>query len=282
MAARRARSIEAAGGGRRSPARTTVATTLAPREATAPPVGRQRLLGWLIVAVLVGGCYALYFPTFWYGFVDFDDREYVVENTQVLKGLTPETIRWAFTTTDSVNWLPMTWLSLMLDTTTFGTGGGGFHLTNVTLHAVASALTYVVLHRLTGARWRSAAVASLFAFHPLRVESVAWVSERKDVLSAAFGMLTLLAWVAYVRRPAVWRYLLILLAYALGLMSKTMLVTLPAVMLFLDYWPLRRLEPGRRTRERRFSGSPWRRRRCSAWRSSPACGRLSSRRAAAR
>jgi tetratricopeptide (TPR) repeat protein len=177
-------------------------------------------------------------------FVKFDDQEYVAENTVVQGGLNSEGIRYAFTTTEGANWHPLTWLSLELDAEIFSLQAWGFHFTNVLLHVANTLLLFWVLRRMTGYIWRSALVAALFAVHPLHVESVAWVSERKDVLSTFFWMLTLLAYVRYVERPGMGRYGLVALALALGLLAKPMLVTLPCVLLLLDYWPLRRFSLG--------------------------------------
>jgi Flp pilus assembly protein TadD len=176
------------------------------------------------------------------GFVNYDDGDYVVRNAQVREGLSWAGTVWAFATTHAANWHPLTWLSLQLDAALFGSASAwGFHLTNVLLHTANVVLLFLALRRLTGAVWRSAAVAALFAVHPAHVESVAWVAERKDVLSGLFWMLTLLAYAFYAERPNWQRYLLVLAAFALGLMAKPMLVTLPCVLLLLDYWPLQRV-----------------------------------------
>lgn len=198
-------------------------------------------LDWIIAAALALSSFLLYLPTFSFGFVDYDDPKYVTENPVVQRGLTLAGIKWAFTTTTFANWLPVTWLSHMLDCQLYGLEGGGHHATSTALHAINAALVFLLLRMMTGQRWRSAIVAGLFAFHPLRVESVVWIAERKDVLSATFFLLTVLAYVYYYRGPNVGRYALMMLAYALGLMSKTMLVTLPCVLLLLDYWPLGRV-----------------------------------------
>jgi protein O-mannosyl-transferase len=174
--------------------------------------------------------------------LNYDDPDYVFQNPHVLSGLTAANVSWAFTTFHAANWHPLTWLSLQADASLFGVDSAfGFHLTNDLLHAANVVLLFCVLHALTGALWRSAAVAALFGLHPLRVESVAWVAERKDVLSTLFWLLTLWAYLAYVRRPGAGRYALVLLGLLLGLMAKPMLVTLPCVLLLLDYWPLGRL-----------------------------------------
>jgi Flp pilus assembly protein TadD len=183
----------------------------------------------------------VYCPSFDYPFVNYDDPAYVYENPRVLAGLTADGVGWAFTTFECGNWHPLTWLSLQLDCTLYGgPKSGGFHLTNVLLHTVNTLLLFLVLGRMTGMVWRSAVVAALFALHPLHVESVAWVAERKDVLSTLFWMLALVAYLFYLKRPGLRRYLLVMLALVLGLLAKPMLVTLPCVLLLLDYWPLRR------------------------------------------
>ena len=177
-------------------------------------------------------------------FVNFDDPEYVCENPQVSAGLTAHGITWAFTQSHGANWIPVTWVSLMLDCQLYGLNAGGHHLTNVLLHAVTVVLLFLVLQWMTGCLWPSALVAVLFAVHPLRVESVAWVTERKDVLSGLFFMLTLGAYVGYARhRFSLGRYLAVMVFFALGLMAKATLVTLPLVLLLLDYWPLGRTTP---------------------------------------
>jgi Tfp pilus assembly protein PilF len=158
--------------------------------------------------------------------------------------LTVEGVRWAFTTGTLANYHPLTWLSLMLDRTLWGPGPLGFHLTNVALHAANAVLLFIVLRRMTGgATWRAVLVAALFAVHPLRVESVAWVSARKDCLSALFGLLAVLAYASYVTRPSIARYMVLVCLFAMSLLCKAMFVTLPAVLLLLDHWPLRRARP---------------------------------------
>jgi tetratricopeptide (TPR) repeat protein len=206
----------------------------------------------LIALCLFSGTLGLYWHACRSGFVNYDDPEYVTRNPRVLGGLTGENARWAFTAFEAVNWHPLTWLSLEFDADRRGAEPDPrrYHRTNVLLHAANVLLLFLALHALTGALWRSAVVAALFAAHPLHVESVAWVSERKDVLSAFFGLLTVLAYTWYVRGlqkrrgPLVLagRYVVVLLLFALGLMAKPMLVTLPCAFLLLDYWPLGRLE----------------------------------------
>ncbi|HWB12510.1 MAG TPA: tetratricopeptide repeat protein [Pirellulales bacterium] len=175
-----------------------------------------------------------------HGFSSFDDGDYVTHNRHVQAGLTRESIVWALTSFDAANWFPLTWLSLELDAQLYGANPGAFHLTNVVLHSLSGALLFLIWWRFTGAVWRSALVAGLFLLHPLRVESVAWVSERKDVLSALFWMLTLAAYGNYVRSPSRMRYALLAAAFGLGLCAKQMLVTLPLVLFLLDWWPLAR------------------------------------------
>ncbi len=175
-------------------------------------------------------------------FINFDDAEYVTENRHVQDGLTVKGIAWAFTTGYASNWHPLTWISHMVDVQLFGLQPGWHHLTSLLFHLANTVLLFLVLHRMTRALWQSAFVAALFALHPLHVESVAWAAERKDVLSTFFWMLTMGAYVSYVARPGLRRYLTLLLCFASGLMAKPMLVTLPFVLLLLDYWPLRRLE----------------------------------------
>ncbi|MGD0815093.1 MAG: tetratricopeptide repeat protein [Verrucomicrobiota bacterium] len=201
---------------------------------------------WKAVAVcvlLAAMTFAVFGQTLTHGFVDIDDYTYVVKNPMVARGLTHDGIIWAFTHVHSSNWHPLTWLSHMLDCQLCGLHPGGHHLTSVLLHTASAILLFLVLRRMTEALWRSAFVAAMFAIHPLRVESVAWVAERKDVLSGLFFMLSIAAYVRYARLPwSFGRYGLVLLLFAMGLMCKPMLVTLPLVLLLLDYWPLQRME----------------------------------------
>jgi len=180
-------------------------------------------------------------------FVNFDDTLYVTEAPQVQQGITLDGIRWAFTTFDAANWHPLTWLSLMLDYQILGLNPGGFHRTNLLLHVFSALLLFHFLYRTTGSLGKSFWVAALFAVHPLHVESVAWIAERKDVLSGFFFMLTLLAYLGYAEKPGIRSYCWVFTAFAAGLMAKPMLVTLPCLLLLLDYWPLNRFkteEPG--------------------------------------
>jgi protein O-mannosyl-transferase len=180
----------------------------------------------------------VYYPVRQSRFVYLDDNLYVTANPDVQVGLTLSTAVRAFTTTTAGNWHPLTMLSLELDSTLYGQNPAGYHLTNLFLHAASACLLFFVLQRLTGNAWPSAWVAALFALHPLHVESVAWVAERKDVLSGLFWMLTLLAYVRYTEAPSWPRFIWVFVALALGLLAKPMLVTLPFVLLLLDYWPL--------------------------------------------
>jgi len=176
--------------------------------------------------------------------LNYDDFQYVTSNRHVTSGLSPENVIWAFTSGYAANWHPITWLSHMLDVEMFGMDDPrGPHLVNLLFHTANTCLLFLILSRITGAAWRSLLVAALFAVHPLHVESVAWVAERKDVLSTFFGMLTLLAYSRYVQRRTAWLYLVLCCCFLLALMSKPMVVTLPFVMLLLDYWPLQRLGP---------------------------------------
>jgi Flp pilus assembly protein TadD len=193
-----------------------------------------------IIVFLVLATVGAYLPAARCQFVYFDDRGYVFENRDVLAGLAWPGPAWAFTTTWGSNWHPVTWLSHMLDCQLFGPSAGAHHLVSVALHAASAVLLFWLLRRMTASVWPSAMVAALFALHPLHVESVAWVSERKDVLSTFFGLLALLAYVRYAAWPCVVRYLPVFALMAVGLMAKPMLVTLPFVMLLLDWWPLRR------------------------------------------
>jgi tetratricopeptide (TPR) repeat protein len=229
-----------------------------------------RFPGWLsspafLSLLLAAIAFVVFWPVAHYDYTNFDDPDYVTSNTHVLNGLTAKGVVWAFSTGHAGNWHPLTWISHMLDVSLFGKGPSGPHLVNLLLHAANTALLFILLQQLTGSRWRSALVAALFSLHPLHVESVAWIAERKDVLSTCFGLLSLWMYAQYVEKikfpnlesqpegTAASRaasglpslrdrtsrpYFLSLLFFALGLMSKPMLVTLPFVLLLLDYWPL--------------------------------------------
>lgn len=198
---------------------------------------------WICLFLIVATA-AVYWQVMNFDFVDFDDHKYVPENSMVQQGLTRESIRWAFTSKHASNWFPLTWLSLMLDRHLFGPGAGAFHRTNLLLHIINTLLLFFVLNSCTKTRWPGFFVASAFALHPLHVESVAWITERKDVLSTLFWMLTMLTYVRYCRcrRTKIVWYALALASMGLGLMAKPMLVTLPCVLLLLDYWPLGRMK----------------------------------------
>lgn len=207
---------------------------------------------WRIVAgvtlALALATFLVYLPTRQFEFLNWDDQSYVVENDHVKGGLTWQGIVWAFTQSHSANWHPLTWLSHALDCQLYGLQPSKHHTTNVLLHAINAALLFHLMRTLTGSLWRSALVAGIFALHPLRVESVAWVSERKDLLSMFFGISTLLAYARYVTeskaqspKSKIW-YSAAVGLFACGLMSKPMLVTWPFVILLLDFWPLRRIE----------------------------------------
>jgi Flp pilus assembly protein TadD len=205
----------------------------------------------------------LYWPITGHDFVSIDDQEYIQENSHVTPGLTWSGIAWAFETGYASNWHPLTWVSHMLDCTLYGLRPGGHHLTNLLLHAADTLLLFLLLNQMTRAPWRSAFVAALFAWHPLHVESVAWASERKDVLSTLFWLLTTMAYVRYVRgsgtdqpRSRAWYYVA-LICFALGLMCKPMLVTLPCALLLLDFWPLNRRERTPRSDGATTQPQPW-------------------------
>jgi Flp pilus assembly protein TadD len=187
---------------------------------------------------------AVFWPAIGNGFLVYDDSEYVTENVWVSEGLTLPGIGWAATTLHAGNWHPLTWISHMADATLFGMRPAGHHLVSVLLHAASTALLFLFLRAATGARWPSALASALFGVHPLHVESVAWVSERKDVLSALFWMLSLLAYLRYLRKPGAARYAALLAAYVLGTLSKPMVLTLPFVLLILDFWPCGRWRSG--------------------------------------
>ena len=196
----------------------------------------------IVVGILFVAVALVFVQTLRFDFVNYDDELYVCHNPSVAQGLTAQGITWAFTHVHANYWAPLTWLSLMLDCQLYGLSAGGHHLSNVLLHAVTAILLFLVFWRMTGDFWPAALATALFAVHPLRVESVAWVTERKDVLSGLFFVLALGAYVSYVRhRLAVVRYLGIMVFFALGLMAKPILVTLPLVLLLLDYWPLGRI-----------------------------------------
>ncbi len=200
--------------------------------------GRSYLIGALLVAAVA--------VVYWNGLdadflVHHDDDDYVTGNPNVMKGLGIESAAWAFTHAHACNWHPLTWISHQWDVTRYGLDPRGHHLTSLILHGLNTLLLFLVISRMTGAVWRSAFAAALFGIHPLHVESAAWIAERKDVLSTLFMMLAIWAYIGYSRRPHPARYLLVVLLFILGLLSKPMVVTLPFVLLLLDYWPLKRM-----------------------------------------
>ena len=196
---------------------------------------RQILIVYIVLTVVT---LAVFWQVNRYDFIGLDDQVYVTENIHIQSGITLEGFRWAFSTTYAEFWHPLTWLSLMFDYQLYGLNAGGYHLANLILHIMSTLLLFWLFNRMTGSIWRSAFVAALFALHPLRVESVAWIAERKDVLSAFFWMLTLCLYVYYTEKPVLKRYLLVIFSFVCALMSKPMVVTLPVIMILLDYWPL--------------------------------------------
>jgi protein O-mannosyl-transferase len=190
--------------------------------------------------LLAASVFLAYSQVLHFDFVSYDDPDYVSANPHVQSGMTWAGTAWAFGSSFAGNWFPLTWLSHMLDWQLFGSDSGWHHFTSVWIHALTTLLLFGVLERMTGARWRSALVGLLFGLHPLHVESVTWVAERKDVLSGLFWVLTLWSYAAYAARPVRGRYVVTLVLFILGLMSKQMLVTLPVVLLLLDRWPLRK------------------------------------------
>ena len=205
-------------------------------------ISKLRRHSFLLGALLVLGTLTLYSPVLHHEFLSFDDRQYVVRNVHVNTGLHMANLIWAFTTFDQANWHPLTWISHMADCQLFGVNSGAHHLVNAALHALNALLLFWLLRRATGAVWRSFFVAALFAVHPLNVATVAWLAERKSLLSALFSLLTIGAYGWYAQRPDATKYLVVALAFSLALISKPMAVTLPLVLIVLDYWPLRRDE----------------------------------------
>jgi tetratricopeptide (TPR) repeat protein len=207
------------------------------------PESAKKPLVIFTYAVLILSTLLVFWQVRSFDFTNYDDDLYVSENQLVLSGLTIDNVISAFTTAHVGNWLPLTWLSFMLDCQLFGPNPGWIHFENAFLHLLNTLLLFAVLKKMTNSLWPSAFVAAAFALHPMHVESVAWIVERKDVLSTFFFMLTLAAYIAYVRSPSAFRYSVALVLFACGLMAKPMLVTLPLVLLLLDYWPLNRFEP---------------------------------------
>jgi protein O-mannosyl-transferase len=197
----------------------------------------QRLMICVLLACVT---FAVYLPVLNYDFANYDDDIYVINNTHVNSGLSWDNIKWAFTAAHYTYWQPLTWFSYMLDCSLFGLNAGKSHIINVAFHVVNAILLFYVFWRMTKWMWQSAFIAGLFALHPLHVESVAWIAERRDVLSTLFWLLTMLFYARYTERPSPGRYIATLILFALGLMAKPMLVTLPFALLLLDYWPLNR------------------------------------------
>ena len=193
-----------------------------------------------ISILLIALTLAVFLPVVGHKFVLFDDEAYVTQNANVQAGISLESLAWAFTTTQNCNWHPLSWISHMADCQVYGLDPRGHHATSLLLHVLNVVLLFLVLDRVTRSPWRSGFVAALFAIHPLHVESVAWVAERKDVLSTLFWILTMLAYARYAESPSLRRKLPVIGFFALGLLAKPMLVTLPVVLLLLDYWPLHR------------------------------------------
>jgi tetratricopeptide (TPR) repeat protein len=205
------------------------------------PESANKALIILVYCVLALGTLLIFWQVTNFDFTNYDDYEYVTQNQHVLNGLSRDGFIWAFTTSDTGYWHPLTWLSFMLDCQLFGPKPGLIHLVSLLLHVANVLLLFTVLKKMTSALWPSAFVAAAFAIHPMHVESVAWIAERKDMLSTFFWLLTMAAYVGYVRRGGLFRYLLTILLFALGLMAKPMAVSLPFVLLLCDYWPLKRL-----------------------------------------
>ena len=214
---------------------------------------------WTLIGIsifLIALTWAVFGQTGNYQFVNYDDPLYVLDNAHVRAGLTWRGIAWAFTHVHSQNWHPLTTMSHMLDCQLFGVNPGAHHLVNVFFHSIAAVLLFILLAQITNSIWASAFVAAVFAIHPLRVESVAWIAERKDVLSGVFFMLTLLAYFRWTRKQTVGRYLAMSILFACGLMSKPMLITTPIILLLLDYWPLNRSQKSE-VRSQKSSNPPW-------------------------
>lgn len=202
---------------------------------------QKKLIIYIVLTIVT---LAVYWQVNKYDFVIIDDPMYITENHHIQSGFTWEGIAWAFGIRSAAFWHPLTWLSFMLDYQLYGLNAGGYHITNIILHILSTLLLFWLFNHMTRAPWESAFVAAFFALHPLHVESVAWVTERKDVLCALFWMLTLCLYIYYTEKPHIKRYLLVLLSFVCALMSKSMAITLPLVMILLDYWPLSRFHSG--------------------------------------
>ena len=221
------------------------------RKGTTPPEKRSdfkpssRVWILLLGACLVMAVLALYYPVSGHPFLNYDDDVYVLKNSHINAGLSWQTLKWSFTSFYASNWHPLTWLSHALDCQMFGLDAGKQHDTNLALHALNVLLMFIVLWRATSYIGRSAMVAAFFALHPINVESVAWIAERKNLLSMMFFLLALGAYTWYARRPGSSRYLVVTAFYALGLMAKPQVITFPFVLLLWDYWPLKRMTIGK-------------------------------------
>ena len=218
---------------------------------------------WPVYLLLAAVTIAIYWRVTGFGFVNFDDHQYIIDNPHIKQGINPRSLTWALTRQYDSNWMPLVWVSYMIDHETGGGAPGSkratenpapYHRTNLLLHVLNTVLLFAFLNAVTGMRWRSAFVAGLFAVHPMHVQSVAWIAERKDVLSTFFLLVTLAAYVWYAAKPSVGRYAAVVVALALGLMSKPMLVTVPLLLLLMDVWPLRRAAGWAEDKP-----SPWRR-----------------------
>jgi protein O-mannosyl-transferase len=221
----------------------------------------KRHPAFLIQAAIIVAALLVYLQTARFTFINYDDTQYVFQNARVLSGLSRDNIVWAFTTEHASNWHPLTWLSHMLDCQLFGPAPGAMHSVNLFFHIANSMLLFAVLLMMSGALWQSGFVAAAFALHPMHVQSVAWIAERKDLLSTFFLLLTFIAYIAYTTRPNVYRYLTALFLFACSLMAKPMFVTLPFLLLLLDYWPLGRLRSAASvhsgSRASQNTGAPW-------------------------
>jgi protein O-mannosyl-transferase len=215
----------------------------------------------IIVLLLAAAILVLYWPVTGYEFIALDDNLYVVENPDIQKGLSPQGISWAMTTLYTTNWHPLTWLSLMADYERYGMNAAGYHVSSLLLHILNTLLLFLVLRRMTGETWKCLTVAALFGVHPLNIESVVWIAERKNLLSTLFWILTIMAYVRYADKPGWKRYSLVLVFFILGLTAKPMLVTLPFVLLLLDYWPLQRFSWSDLSRSGAIQDGPERRKR---------------------
>jgi protein O-mannosyl-transferase len=201
----------------------------------------------IVCLILRVSTLTLYNQTQGYDFINYDDGLYVYENQQLQNGFSLDAVVWAFTSNQGGNWHPLTWFSYMIDYHLYGLNPGRYHLTNFVFHIINTLLLFILLKKMTNALWRSAFVAALFALHPLHVESVAWISERKDLLSTFFWMLTVLCYISYVKYPNILRLVTVVIFYCFALMSKPMVITLPFVLLLLDFWPLERFQFHRTT-----------------------------------